>query len=177
MDKLLINVDGASHGNPGEASIGAVLVDEQGNVVEEISQAIGRATNNVAEYRSLIEACKLALEYHPKRAIFFTDSQLIANQVNGVARVRQPHLENLNHIALDLLSRLSDWSVRHVGRSANWHAHRLADKALNQSALKPGTRKKGAFYEALRVKLDQLTPKDQKKVLEFANHLLQRNSK
>ena len=49
MEKLLIHIDGASHGNPGLAAIGALLLDEHGNMVEEISQAIGRATNNVAE--------------------------------------------------------------------------------------------------------------------------------
>ena len=180
MEKLLIHIDGASHGNPGLAAIGALLLDEHGNMVEEISQAIGRATNNVAEYRALIEACKAALEYSPRRAIFFTDSQLVANQINGAARVRQPHLENLNRIALDLLNRLSEWTVRHVDRTVNWHAHRLAEKAVNDNAtpvmpapvLKP---RPESFYDELRTKLDLLNTSDQKKVLEFANHLLQRS--
>lgn len=175
MDKLLVNLDGASHGNPGEAAVGAVLVDEAGNTVKEISQSIGRATNNVAEYRALIEACKVVVEYAPRRVIFFTDSQLVANQINGSARVRQPHLENLNRIALDLLNRLSDWNVKHVDRSANWHAHRLAEKALNKAELNPYKNNKGTFYDELRLKLDLLNSKDRKKVLEFANHLLQRN--
>jgi len=175
MEKLLVNVDGSSHGNPGEAAIGAVLVDQDGNIVEEISQAIGRATNNVAEYRALIEACKAGLEYEPQRVIFFTDSQLVANQINGVARVRQPHLENLNTIALDLLNRYADWTVRHVDRSANWHAHRLAERAVSSF---PADRRPGDdAYDELKLKLDLLSPQDRKKVLEFANHLLQREKR
>ena len=176
MEKLLINLDGASHGNPGESAIGAVLVDEKGNIVEEISQAIGRATNNVAEYRALIEASKAALEYLPQRTIFFTDSQLVANQINGAARVRQPHLENLNRIAMELLARLPEWSVRHVDRTANWHAHRLAEKALTSEALvTTASYSRNGFYDELKDKLDLLSQKDQKRVLEFANHLLQKS--
>ena len=93
MEKLLINLDGSCHGNPGESAVGAVLMDEHGNVVEEISKAIGRATSNVADYRALIEAAKAALNHEPSRAIFFTHSQLVANQINGTDRVRQPHLK------------------------------------------------------------------------------------
>lgn len=178
MEKLLINIDGASQGNPGESAIGAVLVDEKGNVVEQISQAIGRTTNNVAEYRALIEATKAALEYLPQRAIFFTDSQLVANQINGAARVRQPHLENLNRIALELLGRLPEWNVRHVDRTANWHAHRLAERALSsESLLASSAHKRNGFYDELKEKLDLLSRKDQKRVLEFASHLLQKARK
>ena len=130
----------------------------------------------MADYRALIEAAKASLNHEPSRAIFFTHSQLVANQINGTARVRQPHLENLNQIAQDLLGRLNEWSVRHVERSVNWNAHRLAEKALSigsavESILAPKT-PKDAFYEEFYKKLDLLSKKDQKKVLEFANHLL-----
>lgn len=177
MDKILINLDGVSHGDPGEAAIGALLVDETGNILEEISERIGRATDNVAKYRALIEAAKVVSEYGPHRAIFFTDNQMVANQINGTARVRQPHLENLNHIALDLLNRLPEWSLRHVDRTVNWHAHRLAEKALSSSDVLTIKTPKDAFYDELRQKLDLLSKKDQKKLLEFANHLLQRAGK
>ncbi len=174
MEKILVNLDGVSHGDPGESAIGAVLVDDIGNVVEEVSERIGRTTDQVAKYRALIEACKVASQYSPRRVIFFTDSQMVANQVNGQARVLQPHLENLNHIALDLLHRLPEWNVRHVDRSVNWHAHRLAEKALSGSVSVVAKVPKDAYYDELRKKLDMLSKKDQKKLLEFANHLLQR---
>ncbi len=170
MEKLLINVDGASLGNPGESAIGIVITDDQGNVVEEISRPIGRTTNNVAEYRALIEAAHAAQLYMPERAIFFTDSQLLANQINGLYRVRRPNLENLNQAAQELLERLPDWQVRYVERSANWKAHRLAQQAL----LSHGYPEESSdLVERLRSKAVQLSEADQRKLLSYATRLLE----
>lgn len=164
-----MNVDGHSQGNPGEAAIGIVMTDGEGNIVEEISKHIGRATNNVAEYKALIEACKVALEYMPQRVIFFTDSQLIANQINGLYRVRRPHLDSLNQTAMDLLNKLPSWHVRYVERTVNWKAHRLAQKALlgrepNESA---------GLVERIRTKLERLSDTDKRKVFDYINRLLE----
>jgi ribonuclease HI len=74
MEKLFVNVDGASQGNPGEAAIGIVIADAEGNVIQEISEHIGRTTNNVAEYRALIEAIKAVIPLAPKRVIFLSAS-------------------------------------------------------------------------------------------------------
>lgn len=169
MEKLLVNVDGHSQGNPGEAAIGVVMTDGDGNVVEEISKHIGRATNNVAEYKALIEACKAALEYMPQRVIFFTDSQLVANQINGLYRVRRPHLDNLNQTAMELLNKLSSWQVRYVERTANWRAHRLAQKAL----LERGQNESQSLFERVRAKFERLSDTDKRKVLEYINRLLE----
>lgn len=169
MEKLLVNVDGHSQGNPGEAAIGVVMTDGDGNVVEEISKPIGRATNNVAEYKALIEASKAALEYNPKRVIFFTDSQLVANQINGLYRVRRPHLDNLNQTAMDLLNKLPSWQVRYVERTANWKAHRLAQKALLER--EPG--ESAGLFERIRSKFEKLSDADKRKVLDYINRLLE----
>jgi len=169
MEKLLVNVDGHSQGNPGEAAIGIVMTDGEGNVIEEISRHIGRATNNVAEYKALIEACKAALEYMPQRVIFFTDSQLVANQINGLYRVRRPHLDNLNQTVVDLLNKLPSWQVRYVERTANWKAHRLAQKAL----LERGQNESQGLFERVRAKFERLSDTDKRKVLEYINRLLE----
>lgn len=171
MEKLLINLDGASQGNPGESAIGVVMVDEDGNVVEEIGRYIGRATNNVAEYRALIEAVQAVLEYMPQKAVFFTDSQLVANQINGLARVRQPHLDVLNREAQSLLDRLPQWRVRYVERTANWHAHRLAQQALLQrEADESGQSTTVDHIATVARRLDEV---DQHKLLKYARRLLE----
>lgn len=164
-----MNVDGHSQGDPGEAAIGIVMTDGEGNVVEEISKHIGRATNNVAEYKALIEACKAALEYMPQRVIFFTDSQLVANQINGLYRVRRPHLENLNQTTMELLNKLPSWQVRYVERTANWRAHRLAQKAL----LERGQNESQGLFERVRAKFERLSDTDRRKVLDYINRLLE----
>lgn len=172
MEKLLVNFDGASQGNPGEAAIGVVLSDGKGNVVDEISQYIGRATNNVAEYRALIEAARAAVEYMPQRAVFFTDSQLVANQINRIYRVRRPHLDLLNREAEDILDRLPHWQVRYVERTANWHAHRLAQQALYQRD-EQGQKGRRSPVERLAALAERLDEGDQRKLLEYARRLLE----
>jgi len=174
MEKLLINFDGTSQGNPGEAAIGVVISDGEGNVIEEISRYIGRATNNVAEYKALIEAAQAALEYMPQRAIFFTDSQLVANQINGLYRVRQPHLDVLNRQAEELLERLPHWQVRYIERTANWQAHRLAQRALYERAEAEPRRSSGqTTLERLYTIAERLDEADQRKLLEYARRLLE----
>jgi ribonuclease HI len=169
MQKLLINVDGASQGNPGEASIGILISDGDGNVVEEISRRIERTTNNIAEYKALIEAIKLAIEYSPERVIIFTDSQLMANQINGLYRVRKPHLEKLHREAESLLRKLPEWTIRFVDREANYKAHRLAQRALLEIPASEGTE---GLADRIRQKVAQLEVEDQHRVLEFVNRLL-----
>jgi hypothetical protein len=74
MDKLFVYVDGGARAEPGEAGIGIAITDALGNVVDEISELIGRSTTEVAEYRALIEGCRRALTYKPQSVVFFTDN-------------------------------------------------------------------------------------------------------
>jgi ribonuclease HI len=174
MEKLFVNVDGAAQGNPGEAAIGIVIANDQGDVIKEISEHIGRTTNNVAEYRALIEAIKAVLSYNPQRVIFFTDSQLLANQVNGLYRIRRPHLEPLNRHVHELLEKLPSWQVNYVERDANWKAHRLAQKALLEKVAKEA---EAGLPERIRRKVELLDELDQRRVLEFVNRLYEESQK
>ncbi|MBC7221030.1 ribonuclease HI family protein [Candidatus Bipolaricaulota bacterium] len=132
MRKIFVNVDGSSRGNPGESAIGVLVTDDKGQVLDQVSKLIGRATNNVAEYKALLEGIRLAIELSPDETVFLTDNQLVANQVNGFYQVREPHLELLNRNALDLLARLPRWRVNFVEREINHAAHRLAEQAFRE---------------------------------------------
>ncbi|MGC9530354.1 MAG: ribonuclease HI family protein [Candidatus Bipolaricaulaceae bacterium] len=169
MRKLFVSVDGSSRGNPGEASIGAVLTDERGHVVEEVSQSIGRATNNVAEYKALIEGVRRAAAYAPEEAVFLTDSHLVANQINGLYKIREPHLQHLNQIAVELLAQLPKWRVNYVEREANSAAHRLAELAFRQRA--KSEREKAQLRQGIQDALQDLTPDQLRKVVAFLQRL------
>ena len=133
MDKLFIYIDAVAKGNPGEAAIGVAITDPEGNVIEEISQLIGRATNDVAEYQALIEACKYAAARKPQSVIFFTSSQKVANHVNHVFESRAPHIRRLVEIAIGLLNQFPRWRVNYVDSYANIHAPRLVERAFHQT--------------------------------------------
>mgnify|MGYP002622737481 CR=1 FL=1 len=175
MEKLLINLDGASQGNPGNASYGVVITDPEGNVLEELGSYIGRTTNNVAEYRALIAGAEAVQQYMPKRALFFMDSQLVVNQVNGLYRVRQPHLNALYEQSLQLLNKLPHWEVKYVERTANWQAHRVAQRALFERSgpnSKASKTSKNSTLEMLNFTAEQLSDYDLRKVVQFAQRLL-----
>lgn len=132
MRKVFVNVDGTARGNPGDAAIGVLVTDEKGQNLAQVAKLIGRATSNAAEYKALLEGIRLAIEISPDEAVFLTDNQLIANQVNGFYKVREPHLDHLNRHALDLLAGLPRWRVNCVDREINHPAHRLAEHAFRE---------------------------------------------
>lgn len=169
MRKLFVHVDGASRGNPGEAAIGVLLTDEHGNTIEEVSELIGQATNNVAEYRALIEGVRRALNYLPEEAIFLTDNELVANQINGLYRVREPHLQHLNQRVLELLSRLPRWRVNYIEREANYKAHRLAMRAFRERTRQE--RERSRLLNEIEDVLRDLDLDDLRRVLSYANSL------
>jgi len=172
-EKLFVYLDGSSQGNPGEAALGVSINDGDGNVIEEIAKPIGRATNNIAEYKALIEACRSTLEYSPKEAVFLTDSQLVANQINGTYETREPHLKRLRQTAMELLSQFNSWKVSHVERRVVHSAHRLADKAArSQSKLKENeeTSRKEEMDKAKKI-LRELDKNELKRALAFLSGL------
>jgi len=95
MRKLIIYADGASRGNPGPAGIGIVICDELGKIIKEYRHFIGNATNNMAEYRALIMALKLASSFPVSEIECFSDSELMVKQLNGVYRVKNEKLGKL----------------------------------------------------------------------------------
>ena len=133
MEKLFVYIDGVAKGNPGEAAIGIAITDPDGNIVEEISRLIGRATIEVAEYQALIEACKFAAVYKPQSVLFFTNSQKVANHINHVFESRAPHIRHLVEIAIGLLNQFSRWRVNYVDAHANIRAPRLVEQAFHQN--------------------------------------------
>ena len=125
--------DGASRGNPGRAAIGAALYRIEGGrpfLVGQVSESIGQATNNVAEYRALIEGLRLARAHQPGRLIVRADSQLLIRQLEGRYRVKNPALQQLYLEAKQLLSNV-DYRLEHVPREENFVADALANAALD----------------------------------------------
>ncbi len=129
--RLVIHADGVSRGNPGLAAIGATIKDERGNLMAAISQRIGRTTNNQAEYRALIAALKKALELGATEAGIYLDSELVVKQVVGSYRVKNEALKPRHAEVRRLLGRLRTFQIRHVPRSRNKEADRLANDAFS----------------------------------------------
>jgi len=127
----LLNTDGGNSGDPlGRAAIGALLRTRRLVTVDQISKEIGPATHNVAEYRALIEGLKLALEHGIQRLRVYMDSELVVDQVNGVAAVRQAHLSELYIEARSLASEFKSFRISWVPREMNAEADQLVRKAL-----------------------------------------------
>jgi ribonuclease HI len=126
-----IYCDGASRGNPGPASAGAVLLGEGGMVLAEISERLGVATNNEAEYAALILALRKAKDLGASRVAVKADSQLVIRQLTGEYKVKHPEMKRRHAEAMGLLGDFSGWSAVHVPREQNTHADKLANAALD----------------------------------------------
>lgn len=132
--KVTLAIDGAARGNPGEAGAGAALVDSHGNVLAELSQFLGKATNNEAEYQALIFGLKMAKERGYSKLSIQTDSELLSNQINGTYRIKEPRLKKLFVQAQELLSQMEKWEIKSVPRTQNRLADRLANLAIDKEA-------------------------------------------
>ena len=129
--RLVVNVDGGSRGNPGPAAIAAVASDPSGEVLAERHETIGRATNNVAEYRAMLLGAKLARELDASEVELIGDSQLIVRQVRGEYKVKDANLKPLREKVVKALRDFERWSIRDVRREQNEHADRLVNEALD----------------------------------------------
>lgn len=125
--------DGACRGNPGPASIGVSIEDAAGREVAVASEAIGRATNNVAEYRALLKAIGLLTDLGAARVEFLLDSELIVRQMEGRYRVRDAKLRPLYEQARRGLAAFREVVFRHVPRRENARADELANEALDRT--------------------------------------------
>ncbi|MBC5823371.1 MAG: ribonuclease HI family protein [Candidatus Eremiobacteraeota bacterium] len=130
-DACAIYTDGGARGNPGPAAAGGVIVGPDGAVVAELSQYLGVATNNVAEYRALILTLERALEAGFRRAILYMDSELVVRQLGGAYKVKDEKLLTLHAQARRLLRRFDDVSIHHVRREKNKHADALVNAAID----------------------------------------------
>jgi len=130
--KLIIHTDGGSRGNPGPAGIGAVLSDESGAVKKEISEYIGKATNNQAEYTALVRALEEARNLGAKEVQIAMDSELIVKQLKQEYKVKNKDLAPLFVKVWNLLSRFEKWSIKHVLREKNKRADELVNHSLDK---------------------------------------------
>jgi ribonuclease HI len=131
----LLNTDGGNSGNRfGRAAIGALLRARTHRLVpvDQISKEIGPATHNVAEYRALIEGLKLARDHGVQRSRVYMDSELVVNQLNGDAAVKQEHLKDLHKQASTLVALFKDIRISWVPREMNLEADLLVRDALAQ---------------------------------------------
>lgn len=130
----MVNVDGGARGNPGPAAIGAVASTPGGEILERRGLAIGRATNNVAEYRALLLGIALAEELGAGEVELVGDSELIVKQVKGEYRVKDAALRDLHGQVRGALEGFERWSIRHVRREQNAEADRLVNETLDGAA-------------------------------------------
>jgi ribonuclease HI len=129
--KLTVHVDGGARGNPGPAAAACVVSSPDGGVLAERSELLGRATNNVAEYRALLLGLECARELGATEVEVVGDSELIAKQVQGLYKVKHEAMRPLHRQALDSLARFDRWSIRTVPRARNARADALVNAALD----------------------------------------------
>jgi ribonuclease HI len=130
-ERLVVNVDGGARGNPGPAAIAAVASTPDGEQVESRGEAIGTATNNVAEYRALLLGIELAREHGAAEVELVGDSELIVKQVKGEYRVKDAGLRPLHAQVRAALEAFDRWSIRHVRREHNAAADALVNETLD----------------------------------------------
>ncbi len=133
MTKAVLYADGAARGNPGPAGSGALLLDESGARIAELTRWLGTATNNVAEYSALI----LGLEEARRRGIdeidVRMDSLLVVRQMQGLWKIKHPGLKPLALRAGALLAEFRRRTIEHVPREENADADLLANRAIDEA--------------------------------------------
>lgn len=123
----IIYTDGGARGNPGPAAAGGVIAAADGSLVAEVSEYLGIATNNVAEYRALILTLRRALDEGCKIVDVRMDSELVVRQLQGTYRVKDEKMRPLHAAAVKLLAQFGRAEIRHVRREEN----KLADDLVN----------------------------------------------
>src|ERR1700760_656065 len=123
---------GGARGNPGPAGYGAVIQDDHGNVLAELSEFLGMRTNNFAEYSGLLACLQYALDHHHSRLRVVSDSELMVKQIQGKYRVNSPDLKPLWQEARNRIAKLEAFEISHALRHKNKDADRLANEAMDR---------------------------------------------
>jgi len=131
ITEVVVWTDGGSRGNPGPAGYGVLITTAAGDVVAELGEGIGWATNNAAEYRAVIAGLQRAGALGARRVQVRADSKLVIQQLNGTYKVNSPALVSLHAEALRLADGFDDVSFEHVAREANHRADALANQAMD----------------------------------------------
>ena len=137
MERFNASIDGGSRGNPGPAAWGVAVFDGDGRCLERHAGTLGRATNNVAEYRGLIEALRIATEKAAAQVRLRSDSELIVRQLEGRYKVKHVDLKPLFAEAKRLIAGFALFDIRHVRREGNKEADALVNRALDQLEADP----------------------------------------
>ena len=133
--RVLVEADGGSRGNPGPAGYGAVVwAAQRDRLLAERKDAIGIATNNVAEYSGLLAGLEAASELGAAEVAVSMDSKLVVEQMAGRWRVKHPDLVPLHQRARDLVDGFDHVSFQWIPRADNAHADRLANEAMDAAA-------------------------------------------
>jgi len=132
--EIVAYIDGGARGNPGPAGFGVRIERPDGTLIEEFSESIGVATNNVAEYRGLLAALEWARKHGASGVHLRSDSQLLVQQMLGNYKVKHPSLQPLHAKAQLLSHEIGRVTFEHVRREANRDADRLANAAMDDAA-------------------------------------------
>jgi ribonuclease HI len=130
--EIVAYCDGGSRGNPGPAGFGVYIQDAAGVVLAELSQYLGKHTNNFAEYSALLAALEFAIARGHKSLRVVSDSELMVKQIKGQYRVNSPELRPLYEEARRRIPQLEQFQIQHVLREKNRHADRLANLAMDR---------------------------------------------
>jgi ribonuclease HI len=133
-EAIVAYIDGGARGNPGPAGYGVRIEQPDGTPIEEFGEAIGIATNNVAEYRGLLAALEWAKRHGHTRIHVRSDSLLLVQQMRGHYKVKHPGLLPLYGRARLLSHDIGRVTFEHVGRAKNADADRLANTAMDDAA-------------------------------------------
>ncbi|MEI6835374.1 MAG: ribonuclease HI family protein [Candidatus Falkowbacteria bacterium] len=132
MAKIIIHSDGGARGNPGPAGIGAVLNNEAGTVLAEISKYLGETTNNQAEYQALIAGLEKAKELKAQELDCYLDSELVVKQLNHEYKVKNAELAPLFLKVYNLSLSFKKIKFIHIRRELNKEADKLANEAMDR---------------------------------------------
>jgi ribonuclease HI len=131
--KVVVHVDGGSRGNPGPEGAAAVISSPDGDVLDEASELLGIATNNVAEYRGVLLGLARAKALGASEVEVVNDSELVAKQINGLYKVKHAAMRPLYLDAIAALREFDAWSIRSVPRAQNAGADALVNQALDSA--------------------------------------------
>ena len=131
IEQIIAHVDGGSRGNPGPAAYAVVFSSADGDHLASLSKYLGHTTNNVAEYEGLLAALNYALAHGHHRLRVITDSELMARQIDGQYKVKNPNLKVLYDRARKLIAQFNTFRIEHVRREHNREADRLANEAMD----------------------------------------------
>ena len=126
-----IYTDGASRGNPGKSGAGGVIKNENGEIIESVSEYLGIQTNNYAEYKALELTLIKAIELGIRKVEVYLDSKLVVEQVNGRWKINNQNLLIIHSNIIELLSNFDSIKISHILRKFNKHADLLANNSIN----------------------------------------------